>query len=247
MSQPEFDIIFRGDIVLGHQLASVKLKLQQLFKVDAAKIDSLFTGRPVPLKRKLDATTAQKYRDVLLKAGAQVDLRPSEETAAPKAVSGARSATPAPRPAATVWSLAPVGAELLPASQRPPAPTPVAVDISGLSLRPQEGDLLDPQERPATPLAEVSVPALEVAEVGTPLLEDSDLPLPLVELDLADWDIAEAGADLLRAEERPPVVPVAVRDLNASLAPPGSDLGQLKPAITPHVPDISGLRLADQA
>ncbi|HSC66388.1 MAG TPA: hypothetical protein VLC79_01760, partial [Cellvibrio sp.] len=74
MSAPEFDIIFRGDIVFGHQLAEVKLKLQQLFKTDAAKIDALFTGRPVPLKRNLDEATANKYRDALLKVGAMVEV-----------------------------------------------------------------------------------------------------------------------------------------------------------------------------
>src|ERR1041384_5795987 len=74
MSEQQFDIIFRGDIVFGHQLADVKIKLQQLFKADAAKIDALFTGRPAPLKRGLDQASAQKYKDVLIKAGAQVEL-----------------------------------------------------------------------------------------------------------------------------------------------------------------------------
>ena len=63
MSDQQFDIIFRGDIVFGHQLADVKLRLQQLFKADAVKIDALFSGRPVPLKRGLDLASAQKYKD----------------------------------------------------------------------------------------------------------------------------------------------------------------------------------------
>src|SRR5690606_40568336 len=58
----EFDIIFRGDIVIGHQLQDVKARLQQLFKTDAARIDALFTGRPVALKRGLDQATANKDR-----------------------------------------------------------------------------------------------------------------------------------------------------------------------------------------
>ena len=37
MSEQQYDIIFRGDIVLGQQLTDVKLRLQQLFKADAAK------------------------------------------------------------------------------------------------------------------------------------------------------------------------------------------------------------------
>src|SRR6187431_1959690 len=110
MSAPQFDIIFRGDIVFGHQLAEVKLKLQQLFKADAAKIDSLFSGRPVPLKRNMDEATAQKYRDALIKAGAMVEICPSDKSPAnapakplpvrePRAVAEAKKLE---------WTLAPV-------------------------------------------------------------------------------------------------------------------------------------------
>ena len=80
--QPEtFDVIFRGDIVLGHALDDVKVRLQKLFKVDASKIDALFTGRPVILKRNLDSATAEKYRKVLHQAPKSA-WRPA---AAPKA------------------------------------------------------------------------------------------------------------------------------------------------------------------
>lgn len=262
MSTSEFDIIFRGDIVFGHQLTEVKLKLQQLFKVDAAKVDALFTGRPVPLKRKLDEATANKYREVLLKAGAQVEICPSDSgpaTAAPAPKPApVRPAAPAPvnnpaataaitpvTPIASVWSIAPAGADLLPADQRPAAAAPVAVDLSGLSLRAQSGNLLDATEVAPIPVATVAVPDLVVAEAGAILSDEDHLPLPLVEIELEDWDIAEAGADLLRDDERPLVVPVAVGAVDFGLAPAGSDLGQLKPQVKPLNPDISGLQLAD--
>ena len=261
MSTSEFDIIFRGDIVFGHQLTEVKLKLQQLFKVDAAKVDALFTGRPVPLKRKLDEATANKYREVLLKAGAQVEICPSDSspaTAAAPKPAPVRPVAPAPvnnsaataaitpvTPIAPVWSIAPAGADLLPANQRPAAAAPVAVDLSGLSLRAQSGNLLDASEVAPTPVATVAVPDLVVAEAGATLSDEDHLPLPLVEIELEDWDIAEAGADLLREDERPLVVPVAVGPVDFGLAPAGSDLGQLKPQVKPLNPDISGLQLVD--
>lgn len=262
MSTSEFDIIFRGDIVFGHQLTEVKLKLQQLFKVDAAKVDALFTGRPVPLKRKLDEATAHKYREVLLKAGAQVEICPSDSNPATVAPAPkpapVRPVAPAPvnNPAATaaispvtlvapVWSIAPAGADLLPADQRPEAAAPVAVDFSGLSLRAQSGNLLDASEVAPIPVVTVAVPDLVVAEAGATLSDEDHLPLPLVEIELEDWDIAEAGADLLRDDERPLVVPVAVGAVDFGLAPAGSDLGQLKPQVKPLNPDISGLQLAD--
>lgn len=271
MSNSEFDIIFRGDIVFGHQLADVKLRLQQLFKADAAKIDALFTGRPVPLKRNLDEATANKYRDALLKSGAMVEVCPSDKSPVnapvkPAAPTTAIPATPtrtqspsvvapgavpvakAPdaAPASANWTLAPVGADLLPASQRPLQAAAVTVDISGLSLRPAEGNLLDSGEVKPAVDAQVLAPDLGLAAVGADLINaDEKLDLPLVEIELENWEIAAAGSDLLSDAERPVVVPVAVANSDFGLAPAGSDLGQLKPNVKPVAPDTSKLRLAD--
>lgn len=246
MSAPQFDIIFRGDIVFGHQLAEVKTRLQQLFKADAAKIDALFTGRPVPLKRNLDEATAHKYRDALIKAGAMVEVCPSDTSptnAAPKPAPAVRR--PA-EPGAAEWTLAPLGADLLPAKERPAAPAPVQVDVSALSLRPAEGNLVDASEVPEEIHAQVVVPDLGLAAVGADLIgADEKWELPLVEIELEDWGVAEAGSDLLTEDERPLVLPAVVEVGDFGLAPAGSDLGQLKPEVTPVVPDISKLRLAD--
>ncbi len=245
MSASEFDIIFRGDIVFGHQLAEVKAKLQQLFKVDAAKVDSLFTGRPVPLKRNLDEATANKYRDVLIKAGAMVEIYASDKSPAnaPPKPLPVREPRPVKKPE---WTLAPVGAYLLPASERQPQAVPVSVDISGLSLRAAEGNLVDATEVREEISAQVIAPDLGLAAVGADLIgADEKLALPLVEIELEDWGIAEAGSDLLTDDERPIVLPAIVEIGNFGLAPAGSDMGQLKPNVKPVTPDISALRLAD--
>lgn len=255
MSAPEFDIIFRGDIVFGHQLAEVKAKLQQLFKTDAAKVDALFTGRPVPLKRNLDEATANKYRDALIKAGAMVEICSSDASpanAAPKPAPAPRRAVDAIASAASSesvsagWTLAPLGADLLPARERPQQPASVVVDISGLSLRPAEGNLVDVSEVHEEIGAVVIAPDLGLAAVGTDLINaDEKSALPLVEIELEDWGIAEAGSDLLTEDERPIVLPAVVAIGDYSLAPAGSDLGQLKANVKAVTPDISGLRLAD--
>ena len=244
METKEFDIIFRGDIVLGHQLQDVKQRLQQLFKVDATKVDALFTGRPVPLKRGLDEATANKYRDVLLKAGAQVEVCPagSVKTAPREAPSSAPVPAPA-RPAG--WSLAPVGAYLLTPTERPRI-SPVFVDTGAMSLRPAGGNLLDASEVTKIEPAQVTTPDFDVAEVGADLVRaEEKMDLPLVEVDVEDWGLADIGADLIAPEERPvaPGGPVAVGDFG--LAPVGSDLGQIKPQVKPVTPDISKLRLAE--
>lgn len=250
MSTPEFDIVFRGDIVIGHALTDVKLRLQQLFKTDAAKVDALFTGRPVPLKRNLDEATAQKYREVLLKSGALVEIVPAgkfttQATPAPaKPTISATSQTPAPQKAA-VWTLAPVGTRLVDAAYRPVVQASV-IDTSHLSIRPQSGNLVDVSEKKSEPVATVAVPKLGLAEVGADLISaDEKMELPIMEIDVEDWGIAELGSDLVAASERPAVAPAAVSVGNYGLAPAGSDLGQIKPEVKAVTPDISKLKLAD--
>ena len=256
MSTTTYDIIFRGDIVLGHQLAQVKVKLQQLFKVDAAKVDALFSGRPVPLKRQLDQATAEKYRAVLLQAGAQVEICPSSDAAAtkpsvPKPTNTAAVAEVKPsvavvaKPSVAIdWSLAPRGADLLSAQERQVQPV-VNVDVSNFSLRAAEGDILDASERVAAPIAQVQVPNLDVAEAGALLLADTEkLDLPIVEITLEDWELAAPGSALLDDSERAPA-PAPVTVVDFGLAPAGSDLEQLKPVVKPVTPDISKLHLAD--
>ncbi|HSC69233.1 MAG TPA: hypothetical protein VLC79_16180, partial [Cellvibrio sp.] len=148
--------------------------------------------------------------------------------------------------AAPAWTLAPLGSDLLPARERPPQPAPLDIDVSGISLRPAEGNLLDANEIHEEITAQVVVPDLGLAAVGVNLISaDEKLELPLVEIELEDWEIAEVGSDLLTEDERPIVVPAVVTVGEFGLAPAGSDLGQLKPEVTPLTPDISGLRLAD--
>ena len=247
MSSPKFDVVFRGDIVLGHQLAEVKLRLQHLFKADAAKVEALFSGRPVPLKRGLDEISAHKYRTALLQAGAQVDIVASGTPFQPEATASPQFAPLTSGVSAANWTLAATGSDLLNAAERPKV-TPLQVDISAISLRPAEGNLLDASEQPAAVAAKVSVPDFAVAELSADLISAAEKhALPLAEITLEDWEIAAAGSDLLQPEERvpAPVVPVVVSDFG--LAPVGSDLQQLKPQVKAVVPDTSQLRLVDDA
>ncbi len=245
MNDSVFDIIFRGDIVFGFQLAEVKSKLQQLFKVDAAKVDALFTGRPTPLKRNLDEATAQKYREVLLKAGAMVEICPSD--ARPANVSAQNpSVSRSSRTISSGWSLAPVGSYLLAESDRPMQPLAVPVNTSDLSLRPAEGNLVDSVEIHNEIEVAVIVPDLGLAAVGADLLSDEEKEeIPLIVVEPGNWDVAAPGSDLLSQAERQVVIPRVIANRDFGLAPAGSDLGQIKSAVKPIIPDISKLRLAE--
>lgn len=231
-----FDLVFRGDIVLGHSLDDVKQKLQQLFKADANRIEALFTGRPVPLKRKLDKATALKYQAVLQKAGAEVAL------VASSAAEQANAPVAAPKRG---LSLAPVGSNLLRPTERQ-RQVNADIPVTNYSLRPAGELLLDQTERAADVGPLVTVPEFAVAPAGEDLLPvDERGVLPLPEIDIENWELSEVGADLLQPQERKRTEPVAVADLSVDLAPVGSDLGQKKEAREPVVPDISGLRLQD--
>lgn len=229
----QFDIVFRGDIVLGHQLDAVKARLGQLFKADSNRIEALFTGRPVPLKRNLDEATAKKYQAVLTKAGAEVSLVPAGAQDTPRA---------APKRG---FTLAPVGASLLRLTERRQL-VPVEVDTSGLSLSAPEGPLVAPAEIAPAEVAPVAVPAFDLAPVGADVLSAGERAAPVTaSVKVADWELSEVGEDLLSPAEQINPLPLIVADLEAELAPAGSDLGQIPDTRKPVNPDTSKLQLAD--
>ncbi|MGQ9425790.1 hypothetical protein ACXYTJ_08990 [Gilvimarinus sp. F26214L] len=217
MTASQFDLIFRGDVVPGHRVEDVKLRLAKLFKVDPARIEALFSGKPVALKRNLNRDTAEKYQAVLLQAGAQVRLRPQQggggatpsrpaAGAVRKAPSEAPKRTDAPQAAPESgsgqgFSLAPPGANLLTPAKAAGAPEP-ELDLSALSVRPAQGDLLDESEKSKDAALTLDLSAYKLAEPGTDLLEGYHRDeLPLME-PMAEFDLAEPGADVLRPEER---------------------------------------------
>ena len=72
MNPPRYKIVFDGQLMPEASLEMVKENLARLFKSDPARIDSLFSGAPVALKRDLGESEAQQYLSALQKAGANV-------------------------------------------------------------------------------------------------------------------------------------------------------------------------------
>lgn len=72
MNPPRYKIVFDGQLMPEASLEMVKENLARLFKSDPARIDSLFSGAPVALKRDLGESEAQQYLSALQKAGAKV-------------------------------------------------------------------------------------------------------------------------------------------------------------------------------
>jgi len=106
MDQSRFKIVFDGALMPQTPLETAKENLARLFKSDASKIEALFSGQPVVLKRDLSGDEADKYLRALHGAGAnarkeaegiasfslvETDDHPSEATLAARAAGEATS------------------------------------------------------------------------------------------------------------------------------------------------------------
>ena len=261
MSDARFDIIFRGDILPGHQLASVKERLKQLFKADDTRIDALFSGGVTPLKRNLDKDSADKYQAVLSKAGAEIQIAPAGKVQARQAPQRAAVAvTPAvaaPQKAVVAAAVSPPPAKKLSLKERleaqaselarQEAETRQAEEASAaFSLAPVGSNLLDTAERPKLQAVQVDTSALSLRPAEGELLDTSEkATLVMVAVDTSALSVDELGADLLAEAEKHQQPDVEVDTSMMGLAPAGSDMGQLKVNKPLLNPDTSGLSLSE--
>ncbi|MFV3305451.1 hypothetical protein ACNFBT_09225 [Pseudomonas sp. NY15181] len=171
-----YEIAFSGRIVPGVQLDSVKANLARLFQADAQRIELLFSGRRMVIKNNLDAEAAEKYRSVIERAGAIVEVvdmdapieeielapPPSADPQQPAATAPPGRLQVAPRDGymaafaeveALDFGLAPVGADLQ--DDKPEAQAP-RVDLSQFSLAPVGSDMGQAKAAPAGPAPDTS-------------------------------------------------------------------------------------------
>lgn len=78
MSEQHFEVVFRGDVEPGQSVMDVKEGLAKLFKADSARIEQMFSGKPVVIKSNLDEETALHYQSSLQKVGALVEIRSAQ-------------------------------------------------------------------------------------------------------------------------------------------------------------------------
>ena len=72
MPQNKYKIVFKGELQADAVLDEVKAQLAKLFKSDSTKINALFAGGPIALKRDLSSEEADKYLAALQCTGAKV-------------------------------------------------------------------------------------------------------------------------------------------------------------------------------
>ncbi len=270
MSEEKYDLVFKGQLVKSVELNVAKRNLAALFKITPEKTEALFSGKPVVLKRNLDADAANKYRVAIKKAGALVDLvlsKPPEkkqpEQPRGKAVFMARdidSPTSQGEPeetrpqSDTIEYTAPVkpvpaGPEKKVVQEEKPVPNVARVQSgpATFSLAPAGAELLSASEKKVVPAPDIDVSSYTLKPEGGTLLNPeeyaADLPFAV---EISDIDLAPAGADVLTEDERKPDVVADVDTSGLSLAEPGVRLAPPKPE-PPRAPDVSSLSLVDES
>ncbi len=75
----KYNIVFKGKIAAGRDVEAVKRKMAGLFRKTGVKIDALFSGKSITVKKKADRQTAVKFKQTFEKIGAICEIHPIEE------------------------------------------------------------------------------------------------------------------------------------------------------------------------
>ena len=173
-------IVFKGEILAGHQIISVKAHLAQLLKADANQITRLFSGKQVVLKKTADKAVALKYGTALKKAGADVRVKVIKSDAIPARAPATTARTPgqaipSPTPPTAAMRLVPNEGNIFDATPETPSP---GIDLRELSLAEAgEGTLGEPRE---TVAADLELCSLNLNEPGNGPLADAQQNAPKV-------------------------------------------------------------------
>jgi uncharacterized protein YbjQ (UPF0145 family) len=73
-----YNVVFEGKILPGKDLGEVKKALAGVLNKDAGTVAQLFSGRPVVLRKAVDAATGEKFQKNFRAAGAICALKPLE-------------------------------------------------------------------------------------------------------------------------------------------------------------------------
>lgn len=223
MTDVTYNVIFAGQIVNGADPARVRENVAKVFRMDVTKVEALFSGKRVVVKKQADQATAMKLRALMKQAGAVCELEPinasdgsdgsdasgdvsrnqtgARQPASEPAQPAAASTVVAPQPVAGTSSAASSGSAPAPAVEQGELQTVGTIRTGGTGF---------------------SGP-FQVAPSGTELAEQRPIPAPVVP-DISHLTMAEAGADL---GEKKRDQAVEVPDIShLSVAPPGADLSE---------------------
>lgn len=204
MAEQLYAIVFRGQLQAGADAAEVRANFAKLFNIDAARVEQMFSGQAVIIKKGLDLLAADKYKAALATAGARVEVvdvptagaAPAKAPPAPVAQAAASNPPRAITPAGNAEPA--VSRQLDPALARsaPPAAlrgTPSALDTTLA----ESGAVLVDAVHVAAPV--IATEHLSMAEAGVRIVDYTPPPAP--HYDLAQLTLAEPGVTLVEGHK----------------------------------------------
>ncbi|MFW2372709.1 MAG: hypothetical protein ACN4GM_06265 [Gammaproteobacteria bacterium] len=180
MSNDLFEVAFSGGIADGADPAQVRANIGKMFKADEAKLNQLFSGSRVVIKKNIDRQTAMKYQAAMKKAGAICEVKALAATSSPASAQVTAAQTTRSAPA------------------RRPQPRPAAVTSGDVPPVPDT----DPLHITGGQISDLSA---SVAPVGSDV-QDAKPDIPEPALDLTGLSMAPPGSDLgeLKNKAEPP-------------------------------------------
>ena len=70
MNALRYKLIFKGQIIEGNKIEDVKTRIADYFKISEEKIEHLFSGRPILIRKNVDFITGRRIQNIFQKAGA---------------------------------------------------------------------------------------------------------------------------------------------------------------------------------
>ncbi len=265
MSEPTYDIFFKGEALEGFAPELVRANFCKLFKTTDEKAAGFFSGKVVALKRNIDKATAIKFQSTLKKAGLKIYIKAHAGAAATaKPQTETKPTTEAPPKAANQQTSA---APALAASA--PAPTPQQAppaEPTEISLAPTGANVLADSERSHVEAAPIDTSAISLASQFAP--PETPVEAAPVSVDTSHLTAAAPGADILEGHHEvetakaPDVSHIALDEsgdpLNIdnidiplpepdtqhiSLAEPGADLDTKPKKAPPPAPSTDHIQL----
>lgn len=182
MAEGEFQVVFRGEITGDQPVEVVKQQLANLFRMPPERVEALFSGKPVVVKKNIDEATARRLEQAFVRAGAACEVRAPSTPATPDA-----------------------GADTPPAAAGEPAGDRHATRPETTSSDRPRGSIIaagDPNHTVVDLAIPESFEGLEIDTSDTPLTPPGRKPAP--EIDTGGLSLAGDDAGPLSERKPPP-------------------------------------------
>lgn len=241
-------VAFKGQLAEGAPLDTVKMGVSQLFKVDIAKIEHLFSGQWVSIKKGVDEATAKKYQEALQKVGALCQVVTTSQFAVLKSVKQEAEPPKVEEPSLTTQPATPAEkrelesslptrseSEAVPLERSVVKAAPAGLgELEGVAV---EGSWDHLEEPDHTPPPQVDLAGVALDAAGTDLAEHHDAPQ--LQVDTGELALDALGVNMAEHEEVPDL---AVDTSAMVLDEPGVIIVEHKPVEEPEI-DTSKISL----